>query len=100
MTVERPTAIAELFAQAGDAHHHYEQTVLNGVYHKEWADWYADYAIAHGLNDWLTNPLTVEQLSHRLSELTDRHKAEHSTMDWGIYVAQKLVDQFAADTPQ
>ena len=83
MSLEQTTAIAELLAQAGNAHHHYEQTILNGVYHEEWADWYADYAIAHGLNSLLTNPLTVDQLSHFLSEITDHHKSENSTSATG-----------------
>jgi hypothetical protein len=100
MTIERTTAIAELLAQAGNAHHHYEQTILNGVYHEEWTEWYADYTIAHGLNNLLANALTVDQLSHFLSEITDRHKSENPTINWDSYVAQNLVDQFAADTSQ
>lgn len=58
---------AEALRAAGVAHHEYEQTVLKGVRHEEWAPFYAayllgrlgDFAPASALTKWLTEaPIT------------------------------------------
>jgi hypothetical protein len=86
--------IASLLTQAGNAHHHYEQTVLNGVYDRDWHIWYAEYAIEHGLNKLLERALTLEQLSQFLSQTNDRYEAEKSARSWANYTAQKIVESF------
>jgi hypothetical protein len=82
VTQESITKIANLLSQAGSAHHHFEQTVLKGVYDQEWPTWYADYVTGHGLGELLTRPVTVEQLG--------RFLAENSKLGWADYTAQQI----------
>ena len=59
--------LTEALRAAGAAHHEYEQTVLKGVRHEEWAAFYAAYVLGRlgdftrpsVLTKWLTEaPLT------------------------------------------
>ena len=59
--------LTEALRAAGAAHHEYEQTVLRGVRHEEWAAFYAAYVLGRlgdftppsALTKWLTEaPLT------------------------------------------
>jgi hypothetical protein len=74
--------LAEALRAAGAAHHEYEQTVLRGVRHEEWAAFYAayvlgrlgDFAPPSALTGWLTEaPLTDDwaesAAAHVLSEI-------------------------------
>ncbi len=90
MNMNSVAQIANLLSQAGSAHHHFEQTVLNGVYDQEWPAWYADYVIKHGLNDLLPKPVTVEQLSHFFSESYEIYKLKNSPLGWADYTAQEI----------
>lgn len=90
-TVEK---IASLLSQAGNAHHHYEQTVLNGVYDRDWPIWYAEYAIEHGLGKLLDRSLSLEQLSQFLSQTNERYEAEKLDRSWADYTAQQIVESF------
>lgn len=75
--------LAEALRAAGAAHHEYEQTVLKGVRHEEWAPFYAayvlgrlgDFAKPSILTKWLTEaPLTEDwaesAAAHILSEIS------------------------------
>ncbi len=74
--------LAEALRAAGAAHHEYEQTVLKGVRHEEWATFYAPYVLGRlgdfappsVLTKWLTEaPLTQNwaesAAAHILSEI-------------------------------
>jgi hypothetical protein len=74
--------LADALRAAGAAHHEYEQTVLRGVRHEEWAAFYAayvlgrlgDFAPPSVLTGWLTEaPLTQDwaesAAAHILSEI-------------------------------
>ena len=59
--------LTEALKAAGAAHHEYEETVLKGVRHEEWAAFYAayvlgrlgDFAQPSNMTKWLTEaPLT------------------------------------------
>ena len=90
-TVEK---IASLLSQAGNAHHHYEQTVLKGVYDLDWHIWYAEYALEHGLGNLLDRSLTLERLSEFLSQSNEQYERENTDRSWADYTAQKLVESF------
>lgn len=83
--------IAALLNQAGAAHHDYEQTVLKGVYDREWPTWYAKYVLERGLNKLLNQEVTVEQLSQFLDQTNQNYQAERSQTSWAEYTAQKMV---------
>lgn len=90
MSTNTITQIAHLLSQAGSAHHHFEQTVLNGVYDQEWPAWYADYVIKHGLKELLPTPITVEQLARFFAENYEVYKRENSKQSWTDYTAQQI----------
>ena len=90
MTQETITKIADLLLRAGSAHHHFEQTVLKGVYDQEWPTWYADYIIAHGLGELLPTPVTVEPLGRFLAENYEVYKRENSKQGWADFTAQQI----------
>lgn len=90
MNAPNVTQITHLLVQAGSAHHHFEQTVLKGVYDQEWPAWYADYVIQHGLAELLSTPVTVEQLTHFLAENYEVYKQENSGLGWAEYTAAQI----------
>jgi hypothetical protein len=90
MRQETVTKIANLLSQASSAHHHFEQTILKGVYDQEWPAWYAHYVIVHGLEELLPTPVTVEQLGRFLAENYEVYKRENSKQGWADYTAQQI----------
>jgi hypothetical protein len=94
MTQEIVTKIANLLSQAGSAHHHFEQTVLKGVYDQEWPAWYARYVIAYGLEELLSTTVPVEQLSQFLAENYELYKRENSPLGWADYTARQINKNF------
>ncbi|MCB0196860.1 MAG: hypothetical protein KDJ65_33220 [Anaerolineae bacterium] len=89
------TQIAQLLAQAGSAHHQFEQTVLKGAYDEAWPDWYADYLLAHNLNDLLPEPVSLTELSQFLLQSNETRIQQLPEPDWADYTAHDLVTRFA-----
>jgi hypothetical protein len=97
MSANNITQIAKLLSQAGSAHHHFERTVLKGVYDQEWPAWYADYVITHGLGELLPAPVTVEQLGRFLADNYELYKREDSSkLGWADYTAQQISENFGS----
>jgi hypothetical protein len=94
MNTNQVIQIATLLSQAGSAHHHFEQTILKGIYDQEWPAWYADYLVQHGLAEMLSTPVAVELLSHFLAENYELYKRENSKLGWADYTAQQLVERW------
>lgn len=90
MTSKTIAEISSLLTQAGMAHHEYEQNILKGVYDRDWASWYADYALTNGLNKLLNASLTVEQLTQLLVQTDKQYEAETPTQSWSDYTAEKM----------
>lgn len=90
MTSKTIEEISSLLSQAGMAHHEYEQNILKGVYDRDWAIWYADYALANGFNRLLNTSLTVEQLTQLLIQTNSQYEAETLTQNWSDYTAEKI----------
>jgi hypothetical protein len=88
------TQIANLLAQAGSAHHNFEQTVLKGVYDEEWPDWYAGHLLEHGLNDLLSQPITRAELGQFLFQSNETRKQQQPEPDWVDYTARDIVTRF------
>jgi len=78
--------LTKALVAAGSAHHEYEQTVLKGVRHEEWAPFYAAYVLgrlgdfvpASSLAGWLSKaPLTdnwaESAAAHVLMEIQRAH---------------------------
>lgn len=85
------TEVTALLAQAGAAHHEYEQTALNGAHDAAWAEWYARWLLAHGLNDLLKQRYGVDSLGAELTALAEKHKASGDPAHWTAYYAAYLL---------
>lgn len=87
--------IADLLSQAGSAHHDYEQTVLKGVYDQDWAVWYAEYVIEHGLNKVVPQSMRIDQLGRFLTEIHQLYSEENPDLSWADFTAIELAKQFS-----
>jgi hypothetical protein len=92
MATNGTDAVAALLAQTEAAHGTFEATELNGVYDKEWARWYAGYAVDHGIGDQIGHAVTKEQLAEFLaSSFVEFRKAEPTpTETWSAYTARRI----------
>lgn len=92
MEADRIDSVNALLVQAEEAHGTFEATELNGVYDKEWAGWYAAYAVDHGLGELLGHAVTPDQLAQVLAT----SYAEFEQIDpkpsepWGAYTARRI----------
>jgi hypothetical protein len=92
MTADRTEAIKALLLQAEEAHGVYEATDLNGIYDQDWARWYADYAVEHGIGALLRHAVTTDELTAFLAssngefQRTERKPAE----PWASYTARRI----------
>ncbi len=92
---ELETGIAQLLRRTGSAHGQYETTALNGVYDEDWAVWYANWAIQHGLNDLLETPVEPDALSQVMSDLHREHALDSRGLAWPEFYAHRLVEMSA-----
>ncbi|MCM1981228.1 hypothetical protein [Lyngbya confervoides] len=83
--------LPDRLTQAGQAHHHYEQTTLKGVYDADWPTWYAQYLLEHGLNSCLATPLTLAQLSQFLKDSYQHYQSVGGQQSWADYTANQLI---------
>ena len=76
------------------AHGTYESTELNGVYDENWPQWYATYAVEHGLGATLGRDVGADRVATFLSatfaefEAADPKPAE----PWSAYMARRMVE--------
>ena len=91
--IDPTTSIEELLGRTGAAHGVYEETELGGVYHEEWAEWYAAYALEHGLADLLGRPVTADALASFLaaSNVDFQRAGGTDTEPWATYTARRIV---------
>ena len=92
MTTERADAIAALLVETESAHGVYETTVLNGIYDQDWPQWYATYAVEHGMGDLVGHPVTAEDLGAFLETAFAEFKGvEPAQPDgWAAYIGQRI----------
>jgi hypothetical protein len=89
---DRTEAVSALLGEAEQAHGVYEMTVLGGVYDKAWADWYAAYAVEHGIGDLLGHPVPAEHLGALLTSTFEAFKAAEPkpTESWADWTARRI----------
>lgn len=92
MEADRTDAVTALLVQAQQAHGAFEATELNGVYDREWARWYAVYAVDHGLGDLVGHGVTPDEVAGFLAS----SYAEFGQIDpkssepWAAYTARRI----------
>ena len=92
MTDDRIEAVTALLVQAGEAHHTFEATELNGVYDEEWPRWYADYAVENGLGGLVGHDITSDWLAQFLADsYAEFETAEPKPSEpWPAYIARRI----------
>jgi hypothetical protein len=93
MTDERATGVQTLLAEAEAAHGTYEATELNGVYDREWAQWYARHMVEHGIGRMLGYDVSADDLGAFLaSAYAAFEQLDTAPPDgWAAYVARRIV---------
>ena len=93
MTDDRVEAIAELLAATEAAHGAYETTELNGVYDQAWANWYAAYAVDHGMGAVLGREIGAEELALLLATTYEEFHAidPPPAEGWQTFIARRIV---------
>ena len=87
------TAMTDLLVQTSQAHGHYEETELNGVYDQAWADWYAEYAVEHGMGDLLGHAVTSDQLAEFLASSNVDFEQTKPEETWAAYTAGRIAKE-------
>ena len=97
MTTEpdRTDAVEALLAETEAAHGNYESTELNGVYDEQWPEWYARYAVEHGIGALLDREISADELARTLSATYQEFQATdpRPTESWQAFIARRLVGQ-------
>ena len=85
-------AINALLVKAGEAHGRFEETVLQGVYDREWPRWYAAYAVEHGIGALVGHAVTTERLAAFLADSNaDFEQIPAEQRDpWATYTARRI----------
>jgi hypothetical protein len=84
--------LVDLLQRAGAAHGVYEHEELNDVYDQEWAAWYANWVIEHGLNTLLNTAYDGAALGKLLRDLNEELKQGNSGEAWAAFTARRLIE--------
>jgi hypothetical protein len=92
---DRTEAIVALLVEAEQAHATYETTELGGVYDKDWARWYATYAVEHGIGALVGRPFTTDRLSELLANTFDEFKGADPkpAESWAAWTARRIASE-------
>jgi len=91
MTTDRTGAVEALLSETEAAHGDYETTELGGVYDEQWAEWYATYAVEHGIGDLVGHPVSADELARFLMSTFTEFKGLDSkpTERWAAWTARR-----------
>ena len=92
MTTDRTGAIEALLSETEAAHGVHETTELGGVYDEEWAEWYAAYAIEHGIAELVGHPVAADELARFLASTFTGFKGldPNSSEPWAAWTARRM----------
>lgn len=95
MAADRIEAIKALLDQAEAAHGTFEATELQGVYDREWARWYAVYAVEHGIGERLGHDVSADRLSELLAgSFVEFQQADPTPAEpWADYAARRIAEE-------
>jgi hypothetical protein len=93
MAADRIASIEALLVQAGEAHHDFEETELNGVYDQEWPHWYAVYAVEHGLDALAGHAITTDRLAQFFADSNVEFEAAKPIESWASYTARRITEE-------
>ena len=87
--------IERLLIRAEEAHGRYEATELGGEYDRDWARWYAAYAVDQGIGEILGRHVTVDELAEFLAtRFGEFERADPKpTESWAAYIARRMATE-------
>jgi hypothetical protein len=88
-------AISNLLATTEQAHGVFESTELNGVYDREWARWYAAFAVDHGIGELVGHAVTADQVARVLAStfVEFRNTEPKPTESWAAWTARRITEE-------
>jgi hypothetical protein len=94
VTGDRIGALEALLTRTEAAHGDYETDELGGVYDRDWASWYARYAVEHGVGELVGRAVTADELAAFFtSSWGDAQRADPKpTESWATYTARQIAD--------
>jgi hypothetical protein len=92
MTADRIEAITALLGEAEEAHGAYETSELGGTYDEEWPQWYAAYAVDHGISALIGHEVTTDALAALLaSGFAEFERIEPAPAEpWAVHLARRI----------
>jgi hypothetical protein len=98
MPTEQITALQALLEETERAHGAYEATELQGVYDEDWPQWYARYAVDHGLAELVGRAVSVTDLAGFLTASWEETKGSETKPGepWDAYTARRIAKEFQA----
>lgn len=92
MQSDRVAAVEALLHGAEEAHATYEATELKGVYDQEWAGWYAEHVVEHGLGAVLGREVTADEVAQFLAGSYSEFEQSDPTPSepWSAYTARRM----------
>jgi hypothetical protein len=93
---DRVEAVTNLLTEAESAHGIYETLDLGGVYDRDWASWYAEYAIEHGLAEILGHATPLDRVGPFLATAYAEFEQLEPPPDrgeWAGYIARRIVEE-------
>ncbi len=92
---DRVEAITNLLTEAESAHGTYEALDLGGVYDRDWASWYAEYLIEHGLAELFGHATPLDRVGPFLANAYaefERLESRPDRNEWAAYIARRIVE--------
>ena len=91
--MEEPTVqrVRALLAEAGNAHHDFEQNELKGVEDQDWPAWYAKYLLAHGLHSLIGHEIGEDEVAALLQACDIAYRRDQPSEEWPDYYAERIV---------
>ena len=83
--------VRALLAEAGNAHHDFEQNELKGVKDEDWPAWYARYLLSHGLRGLIGHEIGEDELASLLRACEVAYLRDEVQAAWPDYYAQRIV---------
>ena len=90
--MDRIEALISLLGETGRAHGEYEESELQGVYDQQWPEWYARYAVDHGIGELVGRALTADELAMYLASTNaEFERIEPKPSEpWAAYTARRI----------
>lgn len=92
---DRVEAVTNLLVEAELHHGTYEALDLGGVYDQDWASWYAEYLIEHGLNEIVGHATPLDRVGPFLANAYadfEQLEPKPDRGEWAAHIARRIIE--------